>query len=73
MSDQERIDKLEELLRCAQAARDSYRSETYQLKERLKNAEENERELSDQNADLRCSLRVAYDKLFNREGAEVAA
>lgn len=68
----DKIDK-DELVRCLRAARDSYRSETYQLKEQLKNAEENERELHGDIADMRCSLMVARTKIKELQGVGVAA
>jgi hypothetical protein len=79
MSEQDkRIAELEELVRCLRLARDSYRSETYALKDRISELEQENDSLRDDNMNLSAMTRSAYAKLFaqqreEREREEVAA
>ena len=73
-----RIAELTELVRCLRLARDSYRSETYTLKDRISELEQTNDQLNDDNMNLAAMQRSAYSKLFamqreQRERLEVAA
>ena len=68
-----RIAELEELVRCLRLARDSYRDETFALKDRVSELEQENDQLSDDNMNLGAMTRSAYAKLFAQERAEVAA
>ncbi len=73
-----RIAELEELIRCLRASRDSYRSETYTLKDRISELEQENDQLNDDNMNLGAMQRSAYAKLFamqreEREREQLAA
>jgi len=74
MSEQnKRIAELEELVRCLRLARDSYRDETFALKDRISELEQTNDQLNDDNMNLGAMTRSAYAKLFATQRAEVAA
>jgi len=79
MSEQDkRIEELTELLRCVRIARDLYRSETYTLKDRVSELEQDNDQLRDDNMNLAAMQRSAYRQLFaqrreERERQQVAA
>jgi hypothetical protein len=73
-----RIAELEELVRCLRAARDSYRDETFALKDRVSELEQENDQLRDDNMNLAAMQRSAYRQLFaqrreEREREQVAA
>ena len=68
----DRIDK-DELIRCLRAARDSYRSETYQLKDRISELEQENDGLRDDNMNLEAMIRSAHARLYNLQPARMAA
>jgi hypothetical protein len=63
----DKIDK-DDLVRCLRAARDSYRGETYQLKNRIAELEEDNDELRDDVLRLEAMLRA-----YKQRQLEVAA
>ena len=67
---EKKIEELTELLRCVRVARDLYRSETYSLKERIAELEEENDQLSDDNVNLSAMHRSAYRRMFDLERAE---
>ena len=79
MSEQDkRIEELTELLRCVRIARDLYRDETYTLKDRVSELEQENDQLRDDNMNLGAMQRSAYRQLFaqrreEREREQVAA
>ena len=79
MSEQDkRIEELTELLRCVRLARDSYRDETFDLKDRVAELEQENDQLRDDNMNLAAMQRSAYRQLFaqrreEREREQVAA
>jgi len=73
-----RIEELTELLRCVRIARDLYRDETYTLKDRVSELEQENDQLRDDNMNLGAMQRSAYRQLFaqrreEREREQVAA
>jgi hypothetical protein len=73
-----RIAELTELVRCLRQARDSYRSETYALRDRISELEQTNDQLNDDNMNLAAMQRSAYARMFEmqrveRERLEVAA
>jgi hypothetical protein len=68
-----RVEERDELIRCLRAARDSYRSETYALKERIAELEQDNDALRDDNMNLSAMQRSAYRMLFGQQSVEVAA
>jgi hypothetical protein len=73
-----RIEELTELLRCVRAARDLYRDETFALKDRVSELEQENDALRDDNMNLAAMQRSAYRQLFaqrreEREREQVAA
>ena len=68
-----RVEERDELIRCLRAARDSYRSETYALRERISELEQENDGLRNDNMNLSAMTRSAYAKLFAQQRAEVAA
>jgi hypothetical protein len=65
-----RIAELTELIRCLRLARDSYRSETYALRDRISELEQTNDALSDDNMNLAAMNRSAYARMFAMERAE---
>ena len=65
-----RIAELEELVRCLRAARDSYRDETFALKDRVSELEQMNDQLSDDNMNLSAMNRSAYARMFAMQRAE---
>ncbi len=71
MSEQDkRIAELEELVRCVRIARDLYRSETYTLKDRVSELEQENDQLRDDNMNLAAMQRSAYARMFEMQRAE---
>ncbi len=68
----DKIDK-DELVRCLRAARDSYRAETYALKDRVAELEEEHDELRSDNIDLRAVARSYAAIVHGRQPKEMAA
>jgi hypothetical protein len=73
-----RVEERDELIRCLRVARDLYRSETYQLRDRISELEQENDGLRDDNMNLSAMQRSAYRQLFaqrreERERLEVAA
>jgi hypothetical protein len=73
-----RIAELTELVRCLRLARDSYRSETHALRDRISELEQTNDQLNDDNMNLAAMQRSAYARMFEmqrveRERLEVAA
>jgi hypothetical protein len=68
-----RVEERDELIRCLRAARDSYRSETYALRDRISELEQENDGLRDDNMNLSAMQRSAYAKLFAQQRVEVAA
>jgi hypothetical protein len=73
-----RVEERDELIRCLRVARDLYRSETYQLRDRISELEQENDGLRDDNMNLSAMQRSAYRQLFaqrreERERPEVAA
>jgi hypothetical protein len=65
-----RIEELTELLRCVRIARDLYRSETYTLKDRVSELEQENDQLRDDNMNLAAMQRSAYARMFEMQRAE---
>jgi hypothetical protein len=65
-----RIAELEELVRCVRIARDLYRSETYTLKDRVSELEQENDQLRDDNMNLAAMQRSAYARMFEMQRAE---
>ncbi len=65
-----RIKELTELLRCVRIARDLYRSETYTLKDRVSELEQENDQLRDDNMNLAAMQRSAYARMFEMQRAE---
>jgi hypothetical protein len=68
-----RVEERDELIRCLRVARDLYRSETYALKERIAELEQDNDGLRDDNMNLSAMQRSAYRMLFGQQRVEVAA
>ena len=68
-----RVEERDELIRCLRVARDLYRSETYQLRDRISELEQENDGLRDDNMNLSAMQRSAYAKLFAQQRVEVAA
>lgn len=74
MSEHEKqIAERNELIRCLRVARDLYRSETYELRDRIAELEQDNDSLRDDNMNLSAMQRSAYRQLFGNQGVEVAA
>jgi hypothetical protein len=65
-----RIAELEELVRCLRAARDLYRDETFALKDRVSELEQENDALRDDNMNLAAMQRSAYARMFAMQRAE---
>ena len=65
-----RVEERDELIRCLRAARDSYRSETYALRERISELEQENDGLRDDNMNLSAMQRSAYARMFEMQRAE---
>jgi hypothetical protein len=65
-----RIAELTELVRCLRLARDSYRSETYALRDRISELEQTNDQLNDDNMNLAAMQRSAYARMFEMQRAE---
>ena len=70
---EKRVKERDELIRCLRVARDLYRSETYQLRERIAELEQDNDALRDDNMNLSAMQRSAYRMLFGQQRVEVAA
>jgi predicted nuclease with TOPRIM domain len=70
---QKQLDERDELIRCLRVARDLYRSETYELRERISELEQENDGLRDDNMNLSAMQRSAYRTLFGQQRVEVAA
>jgi hypothetical protein len=68
-----RVEERDELIRCLRVARDLYRSETYELRERISELEQENDGLRDDNMNLSAMQRSAYRMLFGQQRVEVAA
>ena len=73
----DKIDK-DDLIRCLRASRDSYLWETYRLKDRIADLEQQNDGLRDDNMNLSAMTKGAYKRMFElerieRERMEVAA
>ena len=68
-----RVEERDELIRCLRVARDLYRSETYELRERIAELEQDNDGLRDDNMNLSAMQRSAYRMLFGQQRVEVAA
>ena len=75
MSDEtdKRVEERNELIRCLRVARDLYRSEAYELRERISELEQENDGLRDDNMNLSAMQRSAYRMLFGQQRVEVAA
>jgi hypothetical protein len=68
-----RVEERNELIRCLRVARDLYRSEAYELRERISELEQENDGLRDDNMNLSAMQRSAYRMLFGQQRVEVAA
>ena len=68
-----RVEERDELIRCLRVARDLYRSETYELRERISELEQENDGLRNDNMNLSAMQRSAYRMLFGQQRVEVAA
>jgi hypothetical protein len=65
----DKIDK-DDLIRCLRASRDSYLSETYRLKDRIADLEQQNDGLRDDNMNLSAMTKGAYKRMFELERIE---
>ena len=65
----DKIDK-DDLIRCLRASRDSYLFETYRLKDRIADLEQQNDGLRDDNMNLSAMTKGAYKRMFELERIE---
>jgi hypothetical protein len=65
----DKIDK-DDLIRCLRASRDSYLWETYRLKDRIADLEQQNDGLRDDNMNLSAMTKGAYKRMFELERIE---